>query len=86
MPEISRFYGIVIRMYHRDHERPHFHVEYAEWKASLDVRSLEVVRGKLPARVRGMVVEWAGQHRAELLLNWRRMREHTLPERIAPLE
>jgi hypothetical protein len=86
MPEISRFYGIVIRMYHRDHQRPHFHAEYAEWNASLDVRSLQVLEGELPTRVRGMVVEWAVQHRAELLLNWRRMRTNTPPERIAPLE
>ena len=86
MPEISRFYGIVIAMYFRDHTRPHFHARYAGWSASFDVRTLEVISGDLPSRVRSLVVEWAAQHRAELLLDWRLMRAGQLPRKIAPLE
>jgi hypothetical protein len=86
MPEISRFYGIVIGMYFRDHARPHFHARYAGRSASVDIRTLEVMSGDLPVRVRSLVVEWAAQHRAELLVDWRLMRAGESPRTIAPLD
>lgn len=70
MPEISRFLGIIISMYFDDHNPPHFHVRYNEFRAVMDIRSLNVVYGKLPARVRGPVEEWAELHQAELLTMW----------------
>jgi hypothetical protein len=68
MPEISRFYGIVVRMFPNDHPPPHFHAEYAGRNMSGDVATLGVLTGKLPPRAMGM--EWAAQHQAELLAAW----------------
>lgn len=70
MPEISRFLGIIVSMYFDDHNPPHFHVRYNEFRAVMDIRSLNVVHGTLPARVRGPVEEWAELHQAELLAMW----------------
>jgi len=71
MPEICRFLGIVITMYFNDHNPPHFHVRYNEYRATMDVRSLNLTSGRLPARVRGLVAEWAEIHTEELLDMWR---------------
>lgn len=57
MPEISRFYGIIIRMYFGDHNPPHFHVEYGGMDAVISINTLSVIHGELPPRVLGMVVE-----------------------------
>lgn len=51
MPEISRFFGIVIKMYFDEHPLPHFHAEYGEYKTVVDIHSLVVVGGYLPPRV-----------------------------------
>jgi hypothetical protein len=59
MPEISRFYGIVIRMYWRDHNPPHFHAEYSGHEALIEIRGGATVAGRLPPRAHGLVVEWA---------------------------
>lgn len=67
MPEISRFLGIVIYMFFREYNPPHFHVEYNEFKASVNIESLGVVDGKLPPKVLSLVVEWAGMHQPELM-------------------
>lgn len=63
MPEVNRFYGIVIAMYLVDHPPPHFHARYGEHMATFDIETLLMLQGRLPARVRGMVVEWASLHR-----------------------
>lgn len=70
MPEISRFLGIVITMYFDEHNPPHFHVRYNEYQAVVEIQSLNLLAGKLPARVRGLVEEWAEQHQAQLLGMW----------------
>ncbi len=70
MPEISRFLGIVISMYFNEHNPPHFHVRYNDYRAVMDIRTLNVLDGTLPARVRGLVEEWAEMHRDELLAMW----------------
>jgi len=70
MPEISRFLGIVISMYFDEHNPPHFHVRYNEYRASMEIRTLNVMAGTIPARVRGLVEEWAELHRRELLEMW----------------
>ena len=72
MPEISRFFGIVIKMYFDEHPPPHFHAEYGDYKAVVGIHNLVVVGGFLPPRVLGLVVEWAAQHRSELLAAWER--------------
>lgn len=86
MPEISRFFGIVVKMFFDDHSPPHFHAEYAESKALVDLRSLSAFAGRLPPRVMGLVVEWAALHRQELLDNWRRAEAQETLQKIDPLE
>lgn len=81
MPEISRFLGIVITMYFDDHEPPHFHVRYNEYRALMAISTLNVIDGQLPARVRSLVTEWAELHQEELLDIWNTSRFR----KIAPL-
>lgn len=78
MPEISRFLGIVIAMYYSEHNPPHFHVIYNEFKATVSINELNVLAGKLPARVRGLVEEWAELHQAELLVMWQTKQFHKI--------
>lgn len=70
MPEICRFLGIVISMYFDEHNPPHFHVRYNEYRAVINIRDLNLLDGHLPARVRGLIEEWAEQHQEELLQMW----------------
>jgi hypothetical protein len=86
MPEISRFFGIVIKMYYNDHYPPHFHAEYNEHTAEISVETLEIIEGNLPRRVLSLVLEWAALHRAELRENWQRARAHDIIQPIEPLE
>ena len=81
MPEISRFLGIIISMYFDEHNPPHFHVQYNEYRASMDIKSLNISVGSLPAKVRGLVEEWAELHRDELLVMWETKEFH----RVQPL-
>jgi hypothetical protein len=85
MPEISRFYGIIIRMYFQDHNPPHFHAEYQGMKAEYSIETLEVLAGKIPVRAHSMVLEWASIHRIELLDNWKRAKEPSQLKKVQPL-
>jgi hypothetical protein len=86
MPEISRFFGIIIRMYFNDHVPPHFHADYGENSIEITIETLEVLKGKLPNRVLGLVLEWASLHRNELRADWERARNGETLEPIQPLE
>jgi len=86
MPEISRFLGIVIRMYFFDHAPPHLHAAYGSAEARVQIAPFGLMDGSLPPRVLALVVEWATLHQAELLENWRRLQADEPPVRIAPLE
>jgi hypothetical protein len=86
MPEISRFYGIVIAMFYGDHPPPHFHVCYGEYKAVVRIEDLVVTRGYLPPRALGLVIEWAAKHREELLQNWNAIEQDRPLEKVPPLE
>ena len=86
MPEISRFFGIVIRMYFNDHDPPHLHASYAGAEAQLRLSPLGVLNGMLPPRALALVIEWASLHERELLDNWQRLHSDQPPVRIAPLE
>lgn len=86
MPEISRFFGIIITMYHNDHPPPHFHAKYAEYKAKIDILSGEVIVGHLPGRVLAMVDEWRSAHAGELLECWNQAMAREAPGKIEPLE
>jgi hypothetical protein len=85
VPTISRFYGIVIRMYFADHPPPHFHAVYAGQEAVIDIATSEVLRGGLPERALRLVREWAALHRDELMANWTRLQVPGQPVPIAPL-
>jgi hypothetical protein len=85
VPRISSFYGITIAMYYREHGAPHFHAFYAECEASIEIDSLEALRGYLPPRAMRMVRRWAALHRDELLENWDLAERGEALEGIAPL-
>jgi hypothetical protein len=85
MPEICRFLGIVITMYFKDHNPPHFHVQYNDHEAQVLIESLGVLNGSLPPRVLSLVVEWASQHRDELMSNWNGLRSSGEFRKIEPL-
>ena len=67
MPEIARFYGIVIKVFFGDHPPPHFHAIYGEYNALVDVESLEIMEGDLPSRAQKLVLEWAILYQQDLL-------------------
>jgi len=86
LPEISRFFGIVIRMFFREHGVPHFHAEYGEHKASISIETLTILEGHLPSRAYGLVVEWASLHHVELKEAYSKVSKHQPVGKIAPLE
>lgn len=85
MPTISVFYGVVIQMFWRDHGPPHFHALYGEEEALIDLRDLRILKGSLPRRAMALVLEWASDHRDELLEDWNQCRELKHPNWIEPL-
>ena len=85
MPEISRFYGIVIKMYYNDHNPPHFHAEYGDANLVVSIDSLAVITGKLSRRATGMVMEGATEHQADLHAAWGQARNMDPLDRIDPL-
>ena len=86
MPTISAFYGIIIQMFWADHAPPHFHALYSEFEALINIATLEIYEGKLPRRALALVLEWAAQHRAELMEDWELCAAKQTPRKIAPLE
>jgi hypothetical protein len=85
MPEVSRFLGIAIRFNYREHNPPHFHAEYNEWMASISIRELSVLQGELPQRILALVLEWASDHRDELMADWELAAARKALKKIAPL-
>jgi hypothetical protein len=79
MPVIARFYGILIKMYFREHGVPHFHALYGEYNAVFDVQTLEAIEGDLPARADKMVHDWASQYQTDLLRMWQTQEIKKLP-------
>lgn len=86
MPIISRFFGIIIRMFFNEHAPPHFHAEYAEYRGVIDIRTLELIEGKLPRRALELILDWAELHQDELMKDWDLCQQHQQPKEIAPLE
>ena len=85
MPTISAFYGILIQMFWNEHAPPHFHALYGEDEALIDLRDLRVMRGRLPRRAMALVLEWAADHRDELMEDWTLCRRLQPPKAIEPL-
>ena len=85
MPELSRFLGIVIGIFPRDHPPPHFHAVYGDYQITVDIRG-GVVRGDFPKRALRHVLEWLDLHENELLEAWEQVQAGRSPNKIAPLE
>ncbi|MCI5158282.1 MAG: DUF4160 domain-containing protein [Candidatus Electrothrix sp. AUS1_2] len=85
MPEISRFLGIVIRMYIREHAPPHFHAEYGEYEITVEIET-GIVTGKFPRRALSAVLDWYVLYQDELRDNWKAASERKPLSKIAPLE
>jgi hypothetical protein len=85
MPELSRFFGIIITMYWRDHNPPHFHASYGNDEALITMNG-EVYSGSLPRRALSLVREWLAIHRQELLDNWENAQKREPMKSIEPLE
>lgn len=85
MPEISRFLGIIIRMFYSEHNPPHFHAYYNEYKAEIEIHTLDILVGKLPKKVYNLIVEWALEHKDELKNDWDLLRDDKEPKKIEPL-
>jgi hypothetical protein len=85
MPEISRFFGIVIKMFYWDHAPPHFHAVYGEHEILVYLDS-GAVEGQFPTRALSLVLEWYRLHSAELHEDWRLASERKPLKAIQPLE
>ena len=79
MPVIARFYGILIKMYFREHGVPHFHAIYGEFNGVFDVKTLEMIEGDLPSRAQRLVLDWADRYKDELEKMWQTQNYKKLP-------
>ena len=89
MPELARFFGIIIRMYpkpHVSHHRPHFHAYYQDSVAVYAIDQIELLAGELPQRQQRLVEAWAELHQQELQEDWQRLQSGQLPNKIDPLQ
>lgn len=85
MPEICRFLGIVISMYYKEHMPPHFHAKYGNQRAAFSIKDFKIIEGRLPKRVISLVLEWAFEHRDELMEDWELARKREGLRKIPPL-
>lgn len=85
MPEISRFLGIVIRMYFKDHDPAHFHVSYEKYNAMISIEDFSIIKGKLPTRIHSYIIEWGLIHKEELIKNWTKSQNLKKLNKIKPL-
>lgn len=85
MPEISRFFGIVVAMYYDDHAPPHFHAMYGSEKAEFCIDPPGILKDRLSPRAMALVTEWAALHQSELLEAWGQRAIGQRPNRIEPL-
>jgi hypothetical protein len=86
MPEISRFYGIIIALYYNEHNPPHFHAKYGEFQAEIEINTLLILNGELPKHAKTLVLEWANEHRKELMQDWELARKKSELKAIEPLK
>ena len=84
MPEISRFYGILIKMYFNEHNPPHFHAEYQDYKITISIKE-GIVEGQMPKRALKLIFEWFEIHKEELLENWNSIEKTGVFSKIKPL-
>lgn len=84
MPEICRFYGIIIFMNYNDHGPPHFHARYEEQEVTIAIKS-GIVKGQMSKRALRMLFEWSEIHQEELMVNWQLARERKPLHKLPPL-
>jgi hypothetical protein len=85
MPEISRFLGIIIYMLYNEHNPPHFHAQYGDYKISVDIMN-GIVEGKFPKRALSAVMEWHEKYKEQLMEDWELAAKHEQLKKIPPLE
>lgn len=88
MPELSRFFGIIIRMYMEagiQHSKPHFHAYYQKQAAVFGINPVELIAGNIPLKQKRLAEAWAELHQEELQKDWERLQSGKLPEPIEPL-
>ncbi len=86
MPEISRFFGMVLTMYWNEHNPPYFHVEYGEEDGVIDIKQLKMTKGNLSRRALNMIIDWTELHQEELLNDWEMCQKSLVPNKIQPLK
>jgi hypothetical protein len=86
VPELTRFFGIIIAIYYNDHSPPHFHAKYGDEQASIRIYDGQVIEGALGARALGLVEEWRLLHEAELQEDWTLAQARQPLTKIPPLE
>lgn len=87
MPEISRFFGIIIFLYMKDHLPPHFHAKYGEYWGKFNILNGELIEGYLPRRAIRLIQDWVELHQEELLYNFEESRkDNPNIKQIAPLQ
>ena len=83
MPEIARFYGIIIKIFFsNEHNPPHFHAVYGEYNGSFSILDLKMIEGDLPRKAQSLIIEWANKHKEEIINIWNTKTLKKLP----PLE
>ncbi len=88
MPTISMFFGIIIRMYlgKKEHNPPHFHAYYQEFKGTFDIEKCSLIDGNIPVKQKKLIEAWAELHKEELLADWNLAVNNELPYKIEPLK
>ncbi|MFC2124027.1 DUF4160 domain-containing protein [Bacteroidota bacterium] len=86
MPELSRFYGIIIAIFYDDHDPPHFHAFYNEYVVRVEIRTGKQLSGTVPSRVFRLIEEWRNQHIEDLKKAWEDVQNHQPPAKISPLD
>ncbi len=87
MPELCRFYGIIIYMFAKDHSPPHFHAKYGEYRSLINLETGELIEGELPNRALRLVREWVDIHKEELKRNWNEsQKDNPNIQKIEPLK
>lgn len=88
MPTISMFFGIIIRMYcdKSEHNPPHFHAYYGEYKCIVDINKCEMIDGNIQKKQLKLIEAWAELHKEELLADWELASNGEIPYKIEPLK
>ena len=86
MPVISAFFGIIIRIYHSDHNPPHFHAQYGEHEVIIEIKTGRILNGKIPMRLQFFVELWRKENEVQILEAWDSAQAYRVPQKVKPLE